>query len=82
VSRVHGAWTGQRAWVYGGPSGDESTTQGASGVVRLRSSPTEAREGENDEAVPMMGSLGHGRQWRGDTMAMEDGGRSYTLRGG
>jgi hypothetical protein len=51
--------------------GGSSPAQGAPSVVRLRSSPVEAREGEADEAVPMRGSPEHGQWQRSSTTAAE-----------
>jgi hypothetical protein len=51
-----------------------------SGATRLRSLPTEAGEGECNEAVPMRGSQGHGLRWRSGPVVGKIGGGSSSMR--
>jgi hypothetical protein len=84
VSRVHDAWTGLRARVHGGlSSGADFHAMHVTDAMRakccgLQSSPIEVEEGEDDLAVPMRGSPGHGWWRRSSATTMEDGGGSFT----
>jgi hypothetical protein len=80
VDQVHDMWTGWRAWVHGGPSGDVLLAQGTPGATRLQSSLARFLEEEGDEAKLMRWSPEHERQRRGDMMAMNIGGSLSSTR--